>query len=260
MLLLLATPLVACESSSSGGAATDPCTTLQGELMTCGLLSSGEFRCQDDCSSRCAVGLECGDLSLVFCGDPDSAPDFKSCYDDCTTFTCASGETIEASWECDGFEDCADGSDELTCPGQTADFRCDQAVPGGNGGVASGSTCSQAKQKLKGCGFLGTYDTWNDCNPPDTPAETCFMQCSMAASCADLGILICNTPDTPSESFVSCVNECESLPDDDPAVTVVEEAFTCADGEVIASEWVCDGLEDCPDGSDEIDCATFVCI
>ena len=30
-------------------------------------------------------------------------------------FTCASGDTIDADWECDGSTDCEDGSDEASC-------------------------------------------------------------------------------------------------------------------------------------------------
>ena len=33
-------------------------------------------------------------------------------------FQCADGSCIEASFECDGYEDCDDASDELSCSGE----------------------------------------------------------------------------------------------------------------------------------------------
>jgi len=37
------------------------------------------------------------------------------------------------------------------------------------------------------------------------------------------------------------------------------EPYSCADGGEIDPSWVCDGEDDCQDGSDEIDCADFSC-
>ena len=77
----------------------------------------------------------------------------------------------------------------------------------------------------------------------------------MAASCADLKVMVCDTDDSPSESVLECVESCQSLPNDNP------DDFQCADGMAsVAQDSVCDGYEDCPDSSDEIGCATLVCI
>ena len=47
----------------------------------------------------------------------DSVGDGPACDD--TTFECNDGTCIFGEWECDGFEDCADGEDEANCGGSS---------------------------------------------------------------------------------------------------------------------------------------------
>jgi len=39
-------------------------------------------------------------------------------------------------------------------------------------------------------------------------------------------------------------------------VSCPDEFFTCADGGCVQNSWVCDGDNDCEDGSDEVECRT----
>ena len=69
-------------------------------------------RTQDDCPLL-DYGIE-SQIGLACFGEPAEPP-----------FTCADGEQIPESWQCDQVSDCRDGSDEADCPDAPETFACE---------------------------------------------------------------------------------------------------------------------------------------
>ena len=89
-------------------------------LASCDLLDStssyfGEAPATDfwDCVLKCTQERSCDESEAYYCNALSTDP----CVDACTLdeFKCDDGTTVEASYQCDGFYDCADDSDEAGC-------------------------------------------------------------------------------------------------------------------------------------------------
>ncbi len=122
---------IACSSGGTtrgGGTGTDAaCSSAAAKLRSCNLLSEGAVDCEGeitDCHADCFAAAACAELETTLCGPDDVQTTVATCLDGCAPqFTCTSGETIDANWQCDGMDDCADGSDEAGCP-EPATFAC----------------------------------------------------------------------------------------------------------------------------------------
>lgn len=109
------------------------CAALNARAVSCGLLLPGNNAPCDEpetqreaCFMDCFQGISCADWRESVCSDTDLPPGtVLNCIEICEgqPFVCDSGEVISGSAECDGFFECADGSDENGC--SEAFFECD---------------------------------------------------------------------------------------------------------------------------------------
>lgn len=114
------------------------------------------------------------------------------------------------------------------------------ASDGPGPGTGGGDIASRFLQRLEACGLLSKT---GDVAPivAYTPDEECFFNCMLSAECDTLHALWCSDA-LDSAPVEACVNEC------------LGGTFTCADGDSVEALYRCDLVEDCADGSDELDC------
>ncbi|CAN8032593.1 unnamed protein product, partial [Ixodes persulcatus] len=168
-----------------------------------------------------------------------------------TEFPCSStGTCIPAQWRCDGTSDCEDGSDEINC---TKRICLEPFVS-----CVDQSTCVLKKKLCDGkfdCKDRSDEGDCARCMPP-------LLKCSKGKRCIGEAA-VCNG-----------IADCEDNSDEENCRKryrkslltgkegKMEEAEDCRSrefackttGECIPMRWLCDGSEDCEDGSDEEMC------
>lgn len=166
-----------------------------------------------------------------------------------TEFSCVATKTcVPAQWRCDGTADCEDGSDEVNC---TRRVCLEPFVSCGDQ-----SSCVLKKKFCDGkfdCNDHSDELGCTRCAPP-------LIKCATVNRCIDKAA-VCNG-----------INECEDRSDEQncrPRKSVLNgrdgktghvddcrsREYTCKTSrECIPMRWLCDGSEDCEDGSDEEMC------
>ncbi|XP_040564909.1 sortilin-related receptor [Lepeophtheirus salmonis] len=167
--------------------------------------AEGHFKCKNDqcikSEYRCDFDEDCRDGS-----DEEDCKMREKCM--INEFKCSSSsKCFPISWQCDNFADCEDGLDEKNCEEKTCkewQFKCND------------QTC--------------IYKDW---------------VCDGQLDCAD-----------NSDEF-NCSSTSTSMEHQIPSFqhnNCTEDKFKCANGKCIPINWKCDGHNDCPDQSDEMNC------
>ncbi|KAF6723556.1 Suppressor of tumorigenicity 14-like protein [Oryzias melastigma] len=147
-------------------------------------------------------------------------------------FRCSSNLCINTTLQCDGWNDCGDNSDEVSCTCRTSHMKCRNGL---------------CKPQLWKC------DGYNDCGD-GTDEENCD-------GCKDDGFL-CRTGRCISQTLkCNGQDDCGDGSDESQCKRSLvlgcsEFTFRCADNTCISKiNPECDDENDCEDGSDEADCS-----
>ncbi|TNN81512.1 Low-density lipoprotein receptor-related protein 8 [Liparis tanakae] len=205
----------------------------------------------------CCIAVGLSDVSAKSAGTDE-------CEDG--QFQCNNKRCIPTIWRCDDDDDCSDNSDEENCPRKTcapAEFAClnGQCVPGRwrcdgepecpDGSDEAEETCS--KQTCPPEKF--------DCGGSTNKCVSLSWRCDGEKDCengadeADCASVVTRGQAAGSRQQAAAQPARGHNPSRDAKACPSGE-FMCGNRKCLATVYVCDGDDDCGDGSDELKCAS----
>ncbi|XP_077990482.1 uncharacterized protein LOC144444815 [Glandiceps talaboti] len=216
-------------------------------------------RSVDSCNIKCISDAECPSdhkCCDTDCGKTCVAP-VQECYP--SEFACSDGLTcVPEIYICDGFPDCPNGEDELTCTAPRFECEFGRMIPMSD--KCDGIPQCLNKADEENC---EDYDEKTfDCPAPNgdsTIPER--LVCNGYEDCTDNSDEIGCACDKPTQTMCAngrCAfkhdicdgdNDCGDWSDEDGCVLV-----SCDNGVLIPEKDLCNGDDNCGDNSDEVDC------
>ncbi|XP_072049845.1 uncharacterized protein [Amphiura filiformis] len=208
--------------------------------------------CAED-EYKCADGQRCifGEWKCDYFSDcDDNSDEMDGCVCDASIeFECASGSCTNATWICDGEQDCFGGSDEAV-------YLCSATTTQVPGSTTPGATTTLPTTTSTTTDAGSTTPIATTERPTTTSITTEFPLTTEAVHC-ETGYFLCS-PEGPCiedefvcDSLIDCRN---TRKDEIDCPCTYEGYFRCDNTRCIAPDLRCNEMDDCGDNSDERNC------